>query len=285
MNQQIIACIDQSGYSTTVCDYAVWAAQRLEAPLQFAHVLDRVAQPASHSDLSGNIGLGSREDLLDQLAALDEQRNRIAQEGGRLLLDSARARAHDAGIAAPQGHQWHGELVDTLLELEHDVRLFVVGQRGDAADQAARHLGGNLERVVRALHRPILVVPATFVPVHKIMIAFDASATADKGIALLATSPLFRGLSCAVVMVGAETDSHRIALEQARRQLAGNGLTVTADLLPGDADHVLADYARTQAIDLMVMGAYGHSRLRQLILGSTTTTLLRTTRIPILLLR
>jgi nucleotide-binding universal stress UspA family protein len=285
MNNKVVACIDQSSYSTTVTDYATWAAQRLNAPLEFAHVLDRAAQPARRNDLSGNIGLGAREDLLVQLAALDEQRGKVAQEGGRLLLDAARQRAREAGIATSEGHQWHGELVDTLLDLEHDVRLFVLGQRGDAADQAARHLSSNLERVVRALHRPILVVPSVFAAPGKIMIAFDASETADKGIALLAASPLFRGLPCHVVMVGTDSGSHRDALEKARQKLADNGLVVTVALLEGDADHVLAEYVRANAIDLLVMGAYGHSRLRQLIVGSTTTTLLRTTRIPILLLR
>jgi nucleotide-binding universal stress UspA family protein len=36
---------------------------------------------------------------------------------------------------------------------------------------------------------------------------------------------------------------------------------------------------------LLAMGAYGHSRIRQLIVGSTTTTLLRTSAVPVLILR
>lgn len=40
-----------------------------------------------------------------------------------------------------------------------------------------------------------------------------------------------------------------------------------------------------ERIDLLVMGAYGHSRIRSMLLGSTTTQLLRTCPIPVLLLR
>ena len=47
----------------TVCDYAVWASARLEAPLEFLHVLDKSEYP-TESNLSGTIGLGSREALL-----------------------------------------------------------------------------------------------------------------------------------------------------------------------------------------------------------------------------
>mgnify|MGYP002039258621 FL=1 len=53
----------------------------------------------------------------------------------------------------------------------------------------------------------------------------------------------------------------------------------------GDAEKVLSDYVKDQQIDVLIMGAYGHSRIRQLLVGSTATTMLRTSSIPILLLR
>jgi nucleotide-binding universal stress UspA family protein len=65
--------IDNSQSSLAVCDYAAWASQRLSAPLTLLHVLDKEKYPAS-ADLSGNIGLGSREHLLEELAMLDAQR-------------------------------------------------------------------------------------------------------------------------------------------------------------------------------------------------------------------
>ncbi|WP_426148757.1 universal stress protein [Polaromonas sp. DSR2-3-2] len=45
------------------------------------------------------------------------------------------------------------------------------------------------------------------------------------------------------------------------------------------------NYLKAHAVDLLVIGAYGHSRVRQLIMGSTTTTLLRTSPVPVLVLR
>ena len=48
---------------------------------------------------------------------------------------------------------------------------------------------------------------------------------------------------------------------------------------------MIAQQLEAHAVDLLVMGAYGHSRIRSMILGSTTTHLLRTCQVPVLLLR
>lgn len=73
-----IACIDQSQAATAVCDYAIWSSQRLQAPLKFLHVLGKLKYPAP-INFSGNIGLGSREILLEELAVLDEERGKLAR--------------------------------------------------------------------------------------------------------------------------------------------------------------------------------------------------------------
>jgi nucleotide-binding universal stress UspA family protein len=102
---------------------------------------------------------------------------------------------------------------------------------------------------------------------------------------MIATSPLLRGLECHVVMVGADADERRAELTWARTTLETNGGIVSTSLLQGDAESALTDHVKANDIDLLIMGAYGHSRIRQLIVGSTTTTLLRTSSIPVLLLR
>ncbi len=70
----VVACIDGSNITPAVCDYAAWASLRLGAPLKFLHVLDKAEYPTTPKNLSGNIGLGSRERLLNELTELDEKR-------------------------------------------------------------------------------------------------------------------------------------------------------------------------------------------------------------------
>ncbi|KPQ26186.1 MAG: universal stress protein family protein [Halomonas sp. HL-48] len=284
MTDHVLAAVDSSGFSTGVCDYAVWAAQRLDAPLAFIHVIDNHPQ-TSEPDLTGNLGLGTREHLLEKLSDIEEQHAKLAREQGRLLLDDAKQRALHAGIEAPETMQRNGTLVETLVEQENDVRLLVVGKRGETAHQASGHLGSNLERVVREMHRPILMVPKTFTRPETVMMAFDGSKTARKGIEMLAKSPLFNGVTCHVVIVGAETAEHRSQLEWALSTLEDAGHAAEGAIRAGDVEETLRAYKEEHAIDMLVMGAYGHSRIRHLLVGSTTTAMLRKAQLPVLILR
>jgi len=280
----VIACIDGSSITPAVCDYAAWASRRMDAPLNFLHVLGKSEYPIP-ADLSGNIGLGSREHLLQELAELDGKRSRVALEQGRLMLEAAKARAIADGVSNPTSRQRHGELVDTLIEFEHDIRLLVMGRQGEHGDSAGEHIGSHLENVVRTLHRPILVVPSDYSEPQRILVAFDGSATTRKAVEMVAASPLFRGLPCHVVMVGADKSEAREQLDWARASLERAGFAVNASIRSGQVEEVLCAYRTEHQIDLIVMGAYGHSKIREFLVGSTTTKLIRQSKIPLLLLR
>ncbi|TFH86237.1 universal stress protein [Billgrantia azerbaijanica] len=284
MTEQVMAAIDGSQFSEAVCDAAAWASLALSAPLTFLHVVDNHPQTAE-ADLTGNIGLGSREHLLEELSHLDEQRAKVAQEQGRLMLKAARERAVADGAAEPATRQRNGTLVETLEELEEEIRLLVVGKRGETAHQAREHLGSNLERVVRTLHRPILMVPEAFTAPQRVMLAFDGSQTTRKGVEMLARSPLFDGVPVHVVIVGAETGDNRSQLDWALATLRDAGHEAEGAIRAGEVEATLRNYQQEHGIELLVMGAYGHSRIRHLLVGSSTTAMLRKTTIPVLLLR
>jgi nucleotide-binding universal stress UspA family protein len=278
---KVIACIDGTSVSPAVCDYAAWSSLRLAAPLVFLHVLDKSEYPVERN-LSGNIGMGSREALLEELAALDEQRGRLALEQGRLLLEAARERAVADGVGDSTTLQRHGNLVETLEELEPDIRLLVMGKHDE---NLGEHIGSRLENVVRTLHRPILVTTDEYRPPARVMLAFDGSATTRKGVEMVAGSPLFRGLPCHLVMVGNDNEESRAQLDWARTTLEAAGFEAPAVLRQGEVERVLCGYRQEQDIDLLVMGAYGHSVIRRFLVGSTTTNVIRNASVPVLLLR
>ncbi len=277
----VIACIDGSAVSSAVSDFAAWASLRMDAPLVLLHVLDKSEYPTD-SNLTGNIGLGSREALLEELATLDEKRGKIALEQGRLMLEAARERAVADGVAEPMVRQRHGSLIDTLVELEDETRLLVMGKHDE---KLGVHVGSRLETVVRTLHRPILVSPPAFKAPERVLLAFDGSATTCKGVDMVAGSPLFRGLPCHVVMVGADNATNRGHLEWARHTLEASEFEVATALIEGEVERVLCDYRTEHGIDMIVMGAYGHSVIRRFLVGSTTTSMIRNATVPVLLLR
>jgi nucleotide-binding universal stress UspA family protein len=280
----VMACIDGSTSSSAVCDCAAWASLRLQAPLTFLHVLDQNRYPKA-SDFSGNIGLGSREHLLEALAELDAKRSKLALEQGNIMLEAAKARAHTDGIATPNIRQRHGDLAATLAELENDIRLLVIGKQGEASGSLGQHIGSQLENVIRTLHRPILVTATQFKVPESLMLAFDGGATTRSGVDTLAASPLFRNLPIHLVMVGVDSAAHREQLQQASRVLGTAGFTVQTAIRTGEVEPALHTYQAEHRIDLLAMGAYGHSRIRKFLVGSTTTNMIRTTSTAMLLLR
>lgn len=286
MSDHVMAAIDGSSFSENVCDYAAWASLALGAPLEFVHVVDNHSDVPDEANLSGNLRFGARERLMKELSDLDEKRAKINREQGKLMLEAARERAIADGVSDPNTRQRNGTLVETLVELEKDVRLLVVGKRGEQADQATGHLGSNLERVVREMHRPILMVPsAKFKTPQSVMMAFDGSKTARKGVEMLAKSPLFDNAVCHVVIIGADTAENRSQLEWALSTLRDAGHDAEGAIRAGDVEATLHAYEQENAIDMMIMGAYGHSRIRHLLIGSTTTEMLRNSHIPVLILR
>lgn len=278
----ILACIDGSSAATPVCDYAAWAAKRLNAPLTLLHVLDEARFPVE-PDLSGNLGIDAREHLLNELAELDAQRNKLALRQGELMLEAARERVIAEGIAEPVLRQRHGHLVDTLSELEDDTHMLVMGKQGEE-HTGVHAVGDNVEKVIRTLHRPILLAHGDFREPKEVMLAFDNSDLSRRGIQMLCDSPLFSTLTCHLVSVGDDT-ALREQLAQAEKRLGASGHAVKTAMLTGDIEPALHQYQQDENVDMVVMGAYGHSRLREWLLGSTTNDMIRHATVPHLLLR
>lgn len=285
-DNKVLACVDHSRFADHVADHAAWAARQLGAALEFLHVIDRdtTAQPPEQ-DRSGAIGFDAQAQLLNQLCADDAARSKAARERGRVFLQQLRERAIATGLDRVDARQRRGELAQTLAELESGATLLVLGRRGEAAEATRRDLGRNVEHVVRALHKPVLAVTEGFREPRRVLIAFDGGSVTRRGVDMLARSPLLRGLSIELLMSGQPgTDAARL-LDWARATLQAASFEVNATIRPGDAETLIARTVQEQSIDLLVMGAFGHSPLRSLLLGSKTADLLRSSPVPTLLLR
>lgn len=283
---KILACIDTRGNTDAVIDWAAWAALRLACPLEFLHVLERHPEVASVTDFSGAIGVDAQESLLKALSGQDELRSVAMREAGRELLSHARRRAATAGVDRLDARLRHGDFIDTAIELQADADLYVLGEHHRASAQERIRTEHHLERVIRGVSSSVLVATAdAFEAPAQVVVAFDGSPGARNALARLARHPLVAGLPVLVAMVAPDTPLARQQLEEAQAALQAAGSVAETELVAGDPQHVLPRLVKRQAPALLVMGAFGHSRLRQWLLGSTTTSLLRLSDVPVLILR
>jgi len=283
-SQKVVALIDGSVYSASVCAHAAWIAQRTNAPIEAIHVLGR-REATTTRDHSGAITLGARTALLEELAELDAQRAKLISQRGRAILDDARTLLENAGVTDITTRLRHGDIVEAVAEVEQDARVILIGKRGEAADFAKGHLGSNLERIVRTSHKPVFVASRAFKPIQNVLVAYDSGASAMKAVDHIARSSMFQGLTLHVVTVGTPTSDVAKGFANAKAMLQAAGFHPQTAVVSGQPETALAKLVEEGPFDLLVMGAYGHSRIRSLIIGSTTTTMIRSCKIPVVLIR
>lgn len=279
----VLACVDGSVYAQSVAEHAAWAAQRLDGPVELLQVMSR--RERGDVPLPGRLIAGARRALNEQLAAVDLERSKIASERARLDLEEASDAVRAAGVRAVAATLRRGDLVEMIAEQEKRAELIVIGKRGEGADFAKMHLGSNLERILRAASRPVLITARAMRPIERFLIAFDGRAAALKAVDMISRSPLFKGLSGVLVCAGERTVEREAHVEAAWAQLQAGGVSVITEMPDAPANVVIPEMVSLHGADLLVMGAYGRSRLRHMMIGSTTAEVIRECLVSTMIVR
>jgi len=87
--------------------------------------------------------------------------------------------------------------------------------------------------------------------------------------------------------IGTKYDTAEVkkGLEDAKALLKAAGIEADTSVLPGQPETALSKLVDEASFDMLVMGAYGHSRIRTLVIGSTTTEMVRSCKVPVVLMR
>jgi len=176
---------------------------------------------------------------------------------------------------------WGGLLARTRLS-----DLIVLGQEDEEHPEPLREV--LIEAALFDSGVPLLLVPYVSPPTfadRKAMVAWDGSRTASRAVhAALPMLEHARKVTVVVVEDGYKMEGEAgadIAL-----YLARHGLTVEIERIPRASTGVgdtLLNYVSDNAIDLVVMGGYGHSRMREFILGGATRSILQSMTVPVLM--
>lgn len=278
---QVLAALDASRYTLGVCRHAAWAAARLALPLTCLHVVEGRSAAGGPGAGFLDVDPAGGGPLLDEAALLEATARLEGEARGRLLLQQAALAARAPGLEV-RARIGPGSLSGAFAAMAPEAALFVIGRRGEHSEFGQGRIGSQVERVVRSTGRPLLVASRAFPGIQRVLVAFEGSEGGRRRLDWVARSPLFAGLDVRLVVVGEEPA--RAQLDWALRRLEAAGLQAAGKLVQGDPQEMICLHADAVRADLLVMGAYGGSRIRQLLLGSTTSMVLRTARIPVLLL-
>jgi nucleotide-binding universal stress UspA family protein len=146
-------------------------------------------------------------------------------------------------------------------------------------------LGSTAQSVVRRSGKPVLVTPEHFREIESMAVAFDGSDPARKALKLAAELSKRAAWPLSVVIITSDPSAGEEISKQAEDFLMPLEIDSATLVLPGKEDKELLKFVREGAVELLVMGAYGHNRLRELLVGSTTSSVIRKSPIPVLLTR
>ncbi len=278
MLKNFLVPVDGSEYSTGAVGYAAALAGREGARITLLTVIDvRSLEGPFLADLSGSVGITPFLDFQKKVrAALEEK--------AAIILETHSATLRERGVEFDT--KTETGVVGRVICREataHDA--VVIGRRGEHASWKGLLLGSIVEEVVRGCSRPVIVTPIEEVPLTKILVAYDGSRTAGKALGVAAGLAEALGLPVTVVSVASDDSAGQDLLDEAATFLEPHGVAAAKILESGPTVESILSAAEREGCTLIVMGAYGHSRVRELFVGSTTDGILRKARIPVLLFR
>jgi nucleotide-binding universal stress UspA family protein len=264
---------------------ALSVARRFSAHLEFLHVRpDAAALAVSMAvDGSGATMVGSLMNQLEQEAALREEK---AQQSFRGFCEREALEIRDAAPGSGPSAQWFREIgtePQWIVEYGRAADLLVIGRPGEDERVSL----DTLEMALLESGRPLLIPAAAPLAAFPETVAIAWKSTPQTARALTgALAFLSIAKKIVILTVAEDQDPPESEAERLATTLRWHGVPVSILHLQADgraaADPLLSAAAEQAA--LLVMGGYGHSRLREWIFGGFTLRVLRDAEVPILMM-
>ena len=211
--------------------------------------------------------------------------NTAAAEGVRSVSDAqGLLKAFDA--AANRFGVRNEQKLSRLSAAEIPAHFWRAARLKDLSIVPVKSHGGQSEKIVEGLifesGRPILICPEEFaadlaVAFDKVVIAWDHTAPAARAVA--DALPMLQAAASVRIVTATdqETPAELESGAAVARHLAEHGIAATFEAVPiggSSVGKVFEAYVKTKAVDLLIMGAYRHSRLNEIVWGGMTKTII-----------
>lgn len=267
--------LDGSPHAEAALSHAIRIAGATKGLVRGIHVVDRaLLDGVVVADLSGSVGFQPFLNLSGEL------HDALVSAGGAILA-AFESRAKEAGVAFEPVLR-EGNVSEILAEEAQMSDLAAVGSRGANAAHRRDLVGRHADALARRMPAPLLVAPAEYREFRSPLLAWDGSPKSRKALVLAAELAALLALEVRVVVASVDSEKGHALLAEAEEELRYRRVKVSSVLRadhPDDA--IFAEIA--DGADLVAMGAHGHGRVVELVLGSTTDRVLRAATVPVLL--
>jgi nucleotide-binding universal stress UspA family protein len=277
MYKSLLVPVDQRERSMRSLEIAVELARNFDAHLTGLYVRPRPQLPsAARVEPGADMMIALQRKSLDEVAARAKER-----------FDSVMMRQGSSRV------EWRTEEGDPATVCTTHARyadLIVVNQT-DVEDETGSGPTHFAESIVMSVGRPVLIIPyvGDFATVgQNVLVCWSATREAARAVSD-ALPLLKRAAQVRVLTIDAEPSERghgEVPGSDIALFLARHGVNAVATRTPSaglDAGDVILSHAADHGNDLIVMGAYGHPRLMQLVLGGATRTILGQMTVPVLM--
>ena len=277
MIKSILLPIDGSNYSETVLKYGIFFASKLNAIVRVLSVVDiRLIDWSMATGAESFVPLMPSADYQAESQKMQEEKaEKVNEKAAEILKKSDIKYEIIKSSGIPSDEICHHAMENDFV---------IMGIRGEYERWTNKFLGATVESVTRQINKPTMLVDKEFKPIERVHCGYDGSSTANKALQLSAYFVSSLKLSLQVIAISTSEEERKQLLNEADRYL--NPYDIEYDLRheTGDvAETLVSVQNNAPASSLMVIGCYGHTRLREAIIGSTTVEVMRKAHKPVLL--
>jgi nucleotide-binding universal stress UspA family protein len=279
MMKKILIPTDGSANSLTALEYGIYIARKNEASLMGLYVIDvNLIQGPMLTDISGSVGMPPYDGFFE---AIETSLNEKADFSLEAFLERCKKSRTSAEVKKAIG-----KISQVIIEEAQSADLILMAKKGEHFHlKEGGLLGSVAEAVVRNSGKPVMITPENFLEIESMGLAYDGSEPAKKALKL--SLELSEQNAWPLTAVIISPDTQKTATLTAEIENTAEALDADCEVivLPGKETEEIINFIKEGTVELMVMGAFGHNRLRALIMGSTTSHVIQKSYIPVLLTR
>lgn len=259
----ILAAVDSSTHSIACAEYASYIAESLSAELTAMHVIDIVQLEGPFMyDISGALGF-------EPFINFSNQIRKALEEKGNNVLSSFETIASKRNIKIKKIMEL-GIISSMIVDKSSLYDMLFVGRKGVNAAYDRGILGSNIEPVVRKINKPLFISEEKFYEIDNIIVGYDDSDVAKKALEYAIYFSNYLHSTVTAVTVSQDENRSKNILNNIKDNNVAKEYVQSKNV-----PSALIKFAKSKKNSLLCLGAYSKNKIVEMILGSTTESILR----------